>query len=424
MHAKPTRRAVLSAAAALSLAPSWRDAAAQTTRLRMTWWGGADRARRTRGALDAWQRLNPGAQVDSETVGWADYWTRLATQVAGGNAPDVIQMDYRYIHEYARRRALRALDDMMPDPLDIRDFGEANIETGKVDGRVFGVSMGVNSTAMIYDTTVFERLNIRPPTAQTTWAQFAEIATAVTRGAARRGFFGTEDGGMTEPLLEVFVRGRGRTLYGEDGKLGFTRDDVAEWFDYWDRLRRANVATPGDMQALYRQTPETSMLVTNRAPIAFSHSNLLIAHQGLTQNKLGMTAYPRGDRPGQYYKPSMLLSLSSTASNPREAARLIGFLSVAPEAGEHLGVERGVPPSAARREALAATVPEGDRIQIAYIAAIADAVSPLPPPPPRGAGEVANLLRRTNEKVAFGQLRVPAAADEFMNEAVRALERA
>jgi multiple sugar transport system substrate-binding protein len=69
-------------------------------------------------------------------------------------------------------------------------------------------------------------------------------------------------------------------------------------------------------------------------------------------------------------------------------------------------------------------VPEGDRIQIAYIAAIADAVSPLPPPPPRGAGEVANLLRRTNEKVAFGQLRVPAAAEEFMNEAVRALERA
>jgi multiple sugar transport system substrate-binding protein len=418
------RRTFLGAAAATGLLAAGHRASAQAVRMRMTWWGGAERARRTRAALDDWQRLNPAAQVDSETVGWGDYWTRLATQVAGGNAPDVIQMDYRYIHEYARRRALRALDDMMPEPLDIRDFGAANIETGKVDGRVFGVSMGVNSTAMIYDTTVFERLRIAPPTARTTWAQFAETATAVARGAARRGFFGTEDGGMAEPLLEVFVRGRGRTLYGEDGKLGFTRDDIAEWFDYWDKLRRANVATPGDVQALYRQTPETSMLVTNRAPIVFSHSNLLIAHQGLTQNKLGMTAYPRGDRPGQYLKPSMLLSLSATAVNPREAARLIGFLSVAPEAGEHLGVERGVPPSAARREALARTVPEGDRIQIAYIAAIADAVSPLPPPPPRGAGEVANLLRRTNEKVAFGQLRVPAAAEEFMNEAVRALERA
>jgi hypothetical protein len=37
---------------------------------------------------------------------------------------------------------------------------------------------------------------------------------------------------------------------------------------------------------------------------------------------------------------------------------------------------------------------------------------------------VANLLRRTNEKVAFGQLRVPQAAEEFVAEAARVLERA
>lgn len=418
----PSRRALLAAAPLGLLLPA--AARAQGVRLRATWWGGADRARRTRAALDAWQAKTPGAQVDAESVGWADYWTRLATQVAGGNAPDVIQMDYRYIHEYARRRALRPLDEFMPDPLDIRDFGEANIETGKVDGRVFGVSMGVNSTAMLYDTTVLQRLNLTAPTAQTSWAQFAELATAIARGAGRRGFFGTMDAGMHEPAFEVFVRGRGRVLYGEDGKLGFTRDDAAEWFDYWDRLRKAGGATPGDVQALDRQTPETSMVVTNRAAIVFTHSNLLIAHQGLMQNKLGMTAYPRGDRAGQYYKPSMLLSVAAASPRAREAAALVGFLSVDPAAGEALGVERGVPPSAARRAALAQTVPEGDRIQIDYIAAIAGAVSPLPPPPPRGAGEVANLLRRTNERVAFNQLRVPQAAEEFVAESTRILERA
>ncbi len=34
---------------------------------------------------------------------WSDYWTKMATQVAGKNMADVIQMDYRYIAEYARR---------------------------------------------------------------------------------------------------------------------------------------------------------------------------------------------------------------------------------------------------------------------------------------------------------------------------------
>jgi multiple sugar transport system substrate-binding protein len=229
---------------------------------------------------------------------------------------------------------------------------------------------------------------------------------------------------MHEPGLEVFVRGRGRPLYTDDGKLGLNRDDAAEWFDYWDKLRRAGAAAAGDVQALDRETPETNLVVTNRAAMTFTHSNLLIAHQGLMQNKLGMTAYPRGERPGQYYKPSMLLSMSATAANPREAARLIDFLSTAPEAGEALGVERGVPPSARRREQLATTVPEGDQIQIAYIASIGSVVGQIPPPPPSGAGEISQLLRRTNERVAFNQLRVPQAAEEFVTEANRILGRA
>ena len=146
-----SRRTVLRGGAALVAAPALgRAASAQArTRLRMAWWGGTDRARRTQEALAAYQRANPNIEVATETVGWGDYWTRLATQVAGGNAPDLIQMDYRYIFEYARRRALKSLDEFMPDPLNIQDFGQANIDTGKVDNQVFGVSMGVNSTAIL-----------------------------------------------------------------------------------------------------------------------------------------------------------------------------------------------------------------------------------------------------------------------------------
>ena len=60
-------------------------------------------------------------------MGWDDYWTRLATQVAGGNAPDLIQMDYRYLFEYAGRGAILPLDDYMGKELNIADFGEANL---------------------------------------------------------------------------------------------------------------------------------------------------------------------------------------------------------------------------------------------------------------------------------------------------------
>ena len=424
-----SRRSTFKLAAGLAAAAAlpqsvWAQAA--RTRLRMTWWGGTDRAKRTQAALDAYTKINAGTQIDVETIGWGDYWTRLATQVAGGNAPDVIQMDYRYIYEYARRKALRPLDEFMPSPINIADFGQANIDTGKVDGQVFGVSTGVNSNSLFYDKTTFERLKIAPPDHATTWAQFAEKAIAITKAASKRGYFGTMDAGSVEPALEVWVRQRGRQLYDNDGKIAFTRDDIAEWFDYWDKLRRAGGAVAGDLQALYRNTPETDMLTTGRAAITFAHSNQLVAWQAVNQNKLAMTMFPQtqGGKAGQYYKPSMLLSISATTPQPQEAARIINFISTHPDAGAALGVERGVPPSKSMRDRLLAQVDELGKAQIEYISLIASRVGTLPPPPPKGAGEIEQNLRRVAETISVGNAKVPQAADQFMADAKRALERA
>ena len=421
------RRLVLKLAGGALAAPALaRGAFAQAarTRLRMTWWGGADRAQRTQAALEAYQRINANVQVDTETIGWGDYWTRLATQVAGGNAPDVIQMDYRYIYEYARRKALRPLDEFMPNPLDISDFGQANIETGKVDGQLFGVSMGVNSNALFYDTAVFDKLKMKPPSTTTTWQQYAELATQITKAEKRRGYFGTSDMGYFEPALEVWVRQRGKLLYTADGKIGFERQDIADWFDYWDKLRKAGGAVTGELQALHRNTPETDMLTTGRAAMTLAHANQIVAWQGLNKSKLSMTMFPQGKQPGQYYKPSMLLSMSATTQQPREAASIINFISTHPEAAAALNVERGVPPSKKMREVLLTQVDELGKMQIDYISLIADKVSALPPPPPKGAGEVEQLLRRVYETISVGGASVSKAADQFMTEAQRAIERA
>src|SRR5262249_45018937 len=158
-----------------------RSSAQQRTRLRMYWWGGTERVRRTQTALDGYLRRNPNIEVATESLGWGDYLTRPATQGARGNAPDLIQMGYRHIFEDSRRHALKSLDEFMPAVLDIRDFGQDNIDHGKVDGQVYAVSLGVNSTAMFYNRTALDRLNIRPPDHTTTWAQFAELANNITR---------------------------------------------------------------------------------------------------------------------------------------------------------------------------------------------------------------------------------------------------
>jgi multiple sugar transport system substrate-binding protein len=137
-----------------------------------------------------------------------------------------------------------------------------------------------------------------------------------------------------------------------------------------------------------------------------------------------MTMYPQGDRPGQYYKPSQLISIAATTPQAQESVKLVNYLTTDVDAGLALGVERGVPASRRVREALLADADEGARAQIQYISLLADKVGPLPPPPPRGAGEIQNLLRRAHESITVGGTSVPQATDSFMAEAQRTLERA
>ena len=94
---------------------------AQQTSLRLAFWGGQDRANRTYAVADMFS-AETGTEIAGEFIGWDDYWTRLATQVSGGSAPDVIQMDYRYIVEYASRGVVAPLDDLIGTTLQLGDF--------------------------------------------------------------------------------------------------------------------------------------------------------------------------------------------------------------------------------------------------------------------------------------------------------------
>ena len=68
------------------------------------------------------------------------------------------------------------------------------------------------------------------------------------------------------------------------------------------------------------------------------------------------------------------------------------------------------------RDAIGPTLDELGQRGSAYIAFISDKVRDLPPPPPRGAGEVLALMVRTNETIGFRKLSVADGARQFMRD--------
>ncbi len=398
------------------------------TRLRLIWWGNPERDKRTLAVVDLYRETNAGVTVDPETYAWNDYWPKLATQAAGQNLPDVIQMDYRYIFEYARRGQLADLTPFVGSQIDLADFDPNQLESGKVDGKLYGISLGANSMTHVYKVPLLEQVGLTPPD-PTTWTidDFVAMGKEV-KDALPEGVYFSENMAYREPRLETWVRQRGKALYTEDGQLGYDVDDLADYFAFWFQMQEDGLTPPADLQAQASATGkmEDTMMVTGHALFDFIHSNQLVAMQNLVPEEVNITMIPnqRDGSPGQYLKPSMLISMAATSPEPEAAAGLIDFFVTDESANDILLIERGVTGDASIRERITASLTDTEKKIIDYLDIVGTNVGALPPPPPQSAGELDRALLPAWDSVAFKQVDPQTAAKDYYENAKMVLERA
>jgi multiple sugar transport system substrate-binding protein len=424
-----TRRgfgALFGSAASLALIMATSRFAFADTRLRFIWWGNPDRDKRTRAMVALYEKKNPGITVNAETYGWNDYWTKLATQAAGGNLPDVIQMDYRYIFEWARRGQLQDLAPFLGGELRLESFDKNVLDAGKVDGKLYGISMGANSIAAVFSVDKLKAAGAElPDTAKWTWDEYRQMGSAV-KPRLPDGVWFSSNMGFWEPMLECFLRQRSKRLYSEDGQLGFDASDLGDFWNYWMEMQKDGLTPPPDIQALDKAGPiETQMISIGRSVFDYTNSNQLVGMQKLNKDKLDLALFPNqaGLRAGQYLKPSMFMSQRANSSVAPEAARFIDAAITDLEAADILQIERGVPSDAKVIEHIAPGLSPTERQILTYLKLVASHVGPLPPAPPKGAGEVDVKLIPAWQAVSFGKISVADAAKDFVNKAVGILKR-
>lgn len=109
--------------------------------LRFTWWGNADRAARTEQAVAAFEKANPDIDIQTSYSTYESYKQKLATQAAGGDVPDLIQLDYRQISQYAGSEILLDLGTRRKE-LPTEEMDAGLLKTGQVDGVQYALPMG------------------------------------------------------------------------------------------------------------------------------------------------------------------------------------------------------------------------------------------------------------------------------------------
>ena len=391
--------------------------------LRLIWWGNPVRDKRTNAVVDLYKKTS-GVDVEPESYGWDDYWEKLATQAAGRNLPDVIQMDYRYIFEYARRNQLADLSGFVGKELQLGNFDSVQLDSGKVDGNLYGISLGANSMSHVYKKTVLDGVGVKlPDSSEWTTNEWVAIGKDV-KGKLPQGMYFAENMAFQEPRLQTWLRALGRDVYTADGKLAYEVGDLASYFSFWKVMQDSGLSPPADVQAQDSNKLEETMVVTKRAVFNFLHSNQLVAAQKLIDDELGIVMEPgNGPDAAQYLKPSMLMSIAQTSADKLAAAKLLNYFVTDLSANDILLIERGVSGDSAVRKNILGKLNPAEQKIIAYLNLVATRVAPPPPPPPKNAGELERALRPAWDSIAFGPASAEEAAKAYYEDAKALLER-
>lgn len=363
--------------------------------LRMAWWGSQNRHTRTIGVIKLFEQKYPWITIKYEPAGWNDHWTKLTTQAAGGNLPDIIQQDYARLSEWVGNDLLLPLDEYVESGIiDFSNVNDVALDGGRIDGQLYAVNIGINSQAILVDVDAFAEAGVGLPAQDWTWDDFEAICMEYHEKTGEW-CIGAEMN--NEQMWKSLYLGYDQWAFSTDGtSLGY--DDDQPIIDYMNMLLRLQEAgamptREEEIAQFQNQGVETRSIVTGDAAMENIWSNQIVAVWTAAgpDRSFVMNHLPRpadGCCSSNYVKPSQFLSVTAHSEHPEEAAMFIDFFTNSIEANEILMAERGVPVSSVVADALKPLISPAQREMFDYMARVQGDSMPVPPPDPSKAAEL------------------------------------
>lgn len=389
--------------------------------IRIAWWGNQTRNDCTQEVLQMYQDAHPDVILKGEFVDWSGYWDKMAMQSAANSLPDIIQMDYSYIGQYADKGLLaNLLPYSVKGDLNIRGIPVDFLSPGIIRDGLYGIPLGINALVIFYDPMAFIEAGIKTPTAQWSWKQYEEILTRVHKNTGKQ----------SDPLLymdpiyilEYKARQHGESLYSNNGRtLGFTNSDIIQqFFELLDHLTDEKVYISPDKVPVNAPLEE-SPVAKGQTFMGSGWSNQVVATVNAAGRPLEMVSLPLdGGSKGLYNKPAMFFSVAAASSCIDQSVLFINYFINDISANKTLLAERGVPVVPEIISSLEDSVDASTKATFEYINKINymdGVVGATAAPAPIAGIQVNKLMKDLYNQVAFGNISPHDAAVRFMEQA-------
>lgn len=399
-----------------------KNSSNESVSLRIMWWGSQARHDATLKVIELFEKKYPNIKISPEYMGNDGYFDKLATQIAGGNPPDLMQLGNNY-PDYVSKEALLDLSPYVGQEISIENFDQNVVEAGAMNDKQYGISLGSNVLGLVYNKTLMEQAGLEPLKENMTWEDLEAYGKdAVTK---LDGKFAFADQSFFTHYLNYFLRQQDKTFY-RDEAVAFNQEDVEKWFDMWSNFRAAGIVPSSEASASMSETsPDVSLLVQGKVLMSLVWSNQMSGFQSAMQDELGVSLLPTAKdekRSGLWIQPSQFMTISKESKHPKEAALFINFMVNDLEATKILGNDRGIPGSEEVRNMLSGDGSDMDKKIYEYFNTAAGVASSMDRELPN-IGEFDGQLNNAAMSVGFDAKSSAEAAVDVVTAAEAAVAK-
>lgn len=169
-----------------------------------------------KGMVDGFKAANPGVDVEIVSVPWGQAFETVATMIAGGDLPDVIEMPDTWQALYADQ--LMALDERVAAWDHGATLTQKTVDMGKLaNGKITMIPYGFYLRAMFYNKKLLAEAGVAEP--PKTMDEFMAASEAVSKLDGKYGYcLRGGPGGTNGWIMMAAVMNGTNEFFTEDGK--------------------------------------------------------------------------------------------------------------------------------------------------------------------------------------------------------------
>lgn len=319
--------------------------------LTVSWWGSESRNEAMNEVIRLYVEEYPDISISEQHGAFEGWQSKLMTQLAGGTEPDVMQINYNWVHSFGRGENVFYDLNQVSDSIDLSQWSDKDLESMVVDGQLAAVPHGLTARAHLYNKSLFEEYGIEYPK---TYDEMIEAGAIIgvdntSTGVDNKYVLTNIGKESTDLFIAQMLYNKTGKVMQENGVVNYTVEEVKEIFDMYKALEDS-----GALPTFYQEDPlqnESNPVWTSGNSgsvyewIGTTDKYVESFRGGTAREELGIASYVRNnveDELGIFVKPSLGFAISKKSSNPELAAHFINFMFTNEDAIRALGTSLGV----------------------------------------------------------------------------------